>query len=506
MQNWKTCVHSRKQQQLDSIPLEWRIIVPKERQNVTRVPYECGLLTPLELEITDTINVEEILVQVTTGFYKRALIAHQTINFLTEMDKYLVDNKKPKGPLHGLPINLKDQFTTKGLETINGYVANIRDFGTQNCILVGILHELGAVPLIRTNVPQTLMWGETYNNVFGRTSSSYNLSLTSGGSFGGEGTLIAMRGSPLGIRTDIGGNISVRIPSAICGIYGLRPSYCRLPYYGVRNTLDGQETIMSVLGPMANSISGLKIFTKAVIDACPWTRDPLCIRKVWDEEAYELVEQGGRGGKKCFATLYDNGLVRPNPPMFRAMNMVRKALEAAGQEIIGWENLKHEELLNVMIQEQAYLADGDQDFRHECERSGEPRILTIDPSPYFHYFDKLSSNGEKNELLVRSFFAGLVAMSLWELRQMHKKKPELRKKYLDHWNSAVSQTKTGRPVNAIISLAFVILPLGKNMLTFYTSIWSALDYTVGVIPVTAVNLDLDQPVLSQDFYNENDRK
>lgn len=69
-----------------------------------------------------------------------------------------------------------------------------------------------------------------------------------------------------------------------------------------------------------------------MIDARPWTRDPLCIRKVWDSEAYELVEHGGRGGKKCFAMLYDNGLVRPNPPIYRAMNMVRKALEAAGHQ------------------------------------------------------------------------------------------------------------------------------------------------------------------------------
>ena len=91
------------------------------------------------------------------------------------MDKYLADNKEPKGPLHGLPISLKDQFTMKGLETTNGapllnlthllirtsvllgYVANIGDFAMQDCVLVEILYELGAVPFVRTNVPQTLM-------------------------------------------------------------------------------------------------------------------------------------------------------------------------------------------------------------------------------------------------------------------------------------------------------------------------------------------------------------
>ena len=89
LNDWRSRARIRKQQQLDSIPPEWRITVPKDRQNVTRVPYECGLLTPLELEITDTTDVEDILsklrsgtwssVQVTTAFYKRALIAHQTV-------------------------------------------------------------------------------------------------------------------------------------------------------------------------------------------------------------------------------------------------------------------------------------------------------------------------------------------------------------------------------------------------------------------------------------------
>lgn len=101
-------------------------------------------------------------------------------------------------------------------------MAHIGDFATKDSVLVEILHELGAVPFVRTNVPQTLMvslilvslqvynfmelqWGETYNHVFGRTLNPYNLSLTPGGSSGGEGALIAMHGSPLGVGTDIGG-------------------------------------------------------------------------------------------------------------------------------------------------------------------------------------------------------------------------------------------------------------------------------------------------------------
>lgn len=100
------------------------------------------------------------------------------------MDEYLANNKKPRGPLHGLPISLKDQFTMEGLETINGmsltfhskcvfepfpgYVANIGDVATQDCVLVEALYELGAVPFVRTNVPQTLMASQPTISLFNR--------------------------------------------------------------------------------------------------------------------------------------------------------------------------------------------------------------------------------------------------------------------------------------------------------------------------------------------------
>ena len=98
----------------------------------------------------------------------------------------------------------------------------IGKYADKNAVLVDILYDCGAVPFVRTNVPQTLMvrppiwrtpseieralqWGETYNHVFGRTTNPYNRYMTPGGSSGGEGALVAMRGSPLGVGTDIGG-------------------------------------------------------------------------------------------------------------------------------------------------------------------------------------------------------------------------------------------------------------------------------------------------------------
>ena len=80
---------------------------------------------------------------------------------------------------------------------------------------------------------------------------------------------------------------------------------------------------------MCNTVSGLKTFTKAIIDGKPWNKDPLAVRKAWDDEGYSLRDHGG-GVRLCFAMMWDNGLVRPSPPIFRAMNETKRALVAAG--------------------------------------------------------------------------------------------------------------------------------------------------------------------------------
>lgn len=149
----------------------------------------------------------------------------------------------------------------------------------------------------------------------------------------------------------------------MCSLYTLRPSYERLPYAHARNAQEGQESISSVLGPMANSLSSVKRFTKAVIGAKPWRKDPLAVRKEWSEREYALQEHG-EGVGLCFALLWDNGVVKPHPPVRRALALVKRALEGRGHKgmsvlegnildmvglklgwaVIDWEPHKHLEI------------------------------------------------------------------------------------------------------------------------------------------------------------------
>ncbi|KAF7314350.1 General amidase [Mycena kentingensis (nom. inval.)] len=511
-EDWQLKCARRKQAQLDSIPSEWIIErPPPEQLNVIAFPSQCGLLSPLELEITETVDVQTILdnlkerkwtsVQVTTAFYKRAIIAQQLTNCLTEifveralarakeLDEYIEKTGDVAGPLHGLPISLKDQFAMKGLETIMGYAKWVGRVAESDCVLVELLYQCGAVPFVRTNVPQTLMWGETMNNVFGRTLNPYNLSFTPGGSSGGEGALLAMKGSPLGVGTDIGG--SLRIPSAFCGLYTLRPSYGRLPYCGAMNALEGQESISSVLGPMANSMGGVKLFTKAILGKQPWRSDPL---------VYMLDGHGG-GGRLCFAIMWDNGVVKPHPPLHRAMEMTKKALLAAGHEVIDWEPHRHLEIYRNA--ETIFAADAGHDYRAECD-GAEPLIQTMSPLP--GALDHESYTPALEEPLVRRLVGEPYHRTAWELWQLHKEKRELRKAHLDHWESTVARTTTGRPVDAIISpaVAYTAVPHGLNSDSFYTTLCNALDLTCTVFPVTVVDPTLDNVHPAHEFHNHED--
>lgn len=121
------------------------------------------------------------------------------------LDDHFRKYKQPIGPLHGLPISVKEQIGMKGLKLCAGYVAWWDNIAEEDALLLKILWRAGAVFYARTTEPQTMMHLETDSNLWGVTVNPYNTSLSSGGSSGGEGALVGLRGSCLGIGTDIGG-------------------------------------------------------------------------------------------------------------------------------------------------------------------------------------------------------------------------------------------------------------------------------------------------------------
>ena len=172
------------------------------------------------------------------AFCRRAVIAHSLINCLChvffaraldrarQLDEDFRE-RGPTGPLHGLPISLKNQVNVRGVDMDMCYVGRVGEVAGENCALVVILEAQGAIPYVLTNMSQGLLSSDSVNNLYGRTVSPFNRSLCVGGSSGGEGGLVALHGSPLGVGSDLGG--SIRMPAAFNGLYGFRPSSHRIP-------------------------------------------------------------------------------------------------------------------------------------------------------------------------------------------------------------------------------------------------------------------------------------
>jgi amidase len=236
---WQELAAAKKQSVLDLIPEKWwipePIPTPSQQKDVTK--YVERFLTDDEIVITNSDAVD-IVTQTTSGtwtaeavvtaFCHRAALAHQLTHCLHEiffeqaiaeakkLDEAFKDRKKQLGPLYGLPMSFKDQFHVRGVETTMGYVGWIGTFeglkgtGKERVVeseLVRELRELGAVPFCKTSLPHTVMAMETWNNIVGYTLNPFNRLMSCGGSSGGEGALIGMRGSPGGWGTDIGGSV-----------------------------------------------------------------------------------------------------------------------------------------------------------------------------------------------------------------------------------------------------------------------------------------------------------
>ncbi|KAF7516006.1 hypothetical protein PCG10_002647 [Penicillium crustosum] len=292
---WQDKCAAKQAEVASKIPIEWRLTseilqrVDKNELKILDVPSKFGILTKEELAITelpdstslrDKLATQELsAIKVTTAFCKRAAIAQQLTSCLTEtifsealvraeeLDVQIKTTGRPVGPLHGVPISLKETFNIKGVLTSLGF-SSFLDYEpvARNSVLVDILLEAGAVLYVKINVPQTMMTADSHNNVFGRVKNPHRNTLTAGGSSGGEGALVAMRGSILGIGTDIAG--SIRIPSLCCGTVGFKPSAGRVPYAGQTSAArPGMPGIAPVAGPICHSIRDADMLLRVVFNA-----------------------------------------------------------------------------------------------------------------------------------------------------------------------------------------------------------------------------------------------
>ncbi|KAJ9642093.1 uncharacterized protein PV06_03337 [Exophiala oligosperma] len=478
----------------------WQEVV-KEKREIREKLVEPYLTTINgERAVADTVlnidNVDELTALLATGkitahdvtanYIRRIAEVHQKNNCLTEvffgdalveaskLDDYYRQHGGLIGPLHGVPVTLKDQFDVKGADSTLGYVGRAFKPASKDAAIVQILRSLGAIILAKTNLPQSIMWCETESPLWGLTTNPRNPAFTPGGSTGGEGVLLALHASMIGWGTDIGG--SIRIPSHMNGLWGLKPTSSRLPYMGVPVSTEGQEHVPSSIGPMTRSLSSLVTVMQCAIDAKPWILDPKVTPIPWRKDLYEEVQTR----PLTIGVLVDDGVVKVHPPIERVLKEVETKLKAAGHELVQWNCAGHKECIEIM--DLFYTADGGEDIRRDVQAGGEPFIPHV---------EALINRGQ--------------AISVYDYWQLNKRKLAAQQAYNDKWSTATAPG-SDRPVDVVLmpTMPHPAVPHRTCKWVGYTKVWNFLDYPALSFPAGHVEASQDPSVPGYEPRNEYD--
>ncbi|MFO0679544.1 MAG: amidase family protein [Polyangiaceae bacterium] len=253
-----------------------------------------------------------------------AVFAEQALEEASVADRERA-NGTVRGPLHGLPVSVKECMDLRGRPTTLGTPGRMNHVASRDAAIVTALREAGAIVLGRTNLSQFMVFHESSNPLFGRAGNPWDPSRSPGGSSGGEAAALAAGLAPLGFGTDIGG--SIRVPAHFTGIVGLKPTLDRWPMAGIASALVGQEAVRSAVGPMARTTADLVLAFQALDPARLSALDS----RVPPLPAPDPSRVDVRGLRVGVFT--DDGVVGVSPAVFRATIAAADALRAAGATV-----------------------------------------------------------------------------------------------------------------------------------------------------------------------------
>ncbi len=270
-------------------------------------------------------------VEVVEAFLLRIEAINPKLNAVVQLDRQAALNaariaddrihrRDRLGPLHGVPMTVKDSFDTAGMISTAGTLGRKAFVPVRDATAVARLRNAGAIVLGKTNCSELTLSYETDNLVYGRTNNPYNLTRTSGGSSGGAAAILAASGSPLDLGSDTGG--SIRVPSHFCGTAGLKPSSGRVPRTGHIIPSDGIFQFFTQVGPMARYVEDLALVLPIL--AGPDWHDPFIVSTaIAGSGAVNL-------GHLRIAAYADNGIYPASKDTVRVLSDAEKMLLKAG--------------------------------------------------------------------------------------------------------------------------------------------------------------------------------
>lgn len=384
---------------------------------------------------------------------------------------------EPLGPLHGIPITIKEAFDLEGTPSTYGLPSRAAALASSDDQYVHRLRQAGAIILGKTNVPQLLLYNETDNPLYGRTNNPWDVTRTPGGSSGGQAAIIAAGASPLGLGSDIGG--SIRVPAAYCGIAGLKPTAGRLPDSAEFGVSPGQTAIVSQAGPLGRSVDDVALALDILNSG----------HGLGDHTAVDIA-----GLRVAYYS--DDGILPPAPAVRRAVVEAAGMLAGRGAQVTEWQPPTPRTALDLWLG--ILAADGAATARRMLKGNArDPRIgrlvfLAGRSRPTLGLLrGLLTVLGQRNAAGVLRDFGRRDTAHYWAL-------VEAQRAYQRQFAHALDEDDGG-PFDIVICPAgpTPAFPhgLGGDLLTSgaYAVLYNVLGYPAGVVPVTRVRPGEDAP-------------
>ena len=235
------------------------------------------------------------------------------------------DNSPPIGPLHGIPITLKDSIDTADIITTYGTLGRRNFIPAQDATVAKCLRDAGAIVLGKTNTPEFTFGGECDNPVYGKTFNPYKLTHSPGSSSGGSAAIVAAGGATFDLGSDTGG--SIREPANYCGLAGIKPTAGRIPRTGHAVPFGvGATDMLTTIGPIARSVADLELVLRTI--AGPDGVDYTVVSQDLPDSASKLPTN------LRIAMYTDGGLGEIDPAVRNTLQAVADSLANAGATIV----------------------------------------------------------------------------------------------------------------------------------------------------------------------------
>ena len=405
--------------------------------------------------------------------------------------------------LLGVPISLKDQVNQVGFDSTMGLACRCFHPSDHNGLLLQLLLDQGAIPFVRSNTQQSMLLPESANIVYGVTKNAWNAERTSGGSSGGEGTLIAAGGSVLGVGTDIGG--SIRIPAHFSGCVGFKPSPNRITLKGLStprvNNVSGQSIIIPSAGPLCNSVDDAVLMMRSWLVDLMWDNDIATPRLPFNLDEYNSKS------KLTIGYYEHDGIFPASPACSRGVREAVAILKTKGHTLVEWSPPEIETAIRLYYGLMA--ADGSEAFRKGLEgenpHSYYKTLIFMSKLPRIAQTllgELLKRSGENRVALVMSATG---AKSAFEYQSIIAESKLYISRFLDSWHS--------NSLDCVICPAAAALPAychGESKdLTLshsYTFLYNLLPFPAGVVPITRVKKEKGEEEYTAESVGEKGRQ